>query len=298
MSATSSDKEWLENAEQAESTNSHASEYPTHPLSQLQGPFEESITESADPKYLQWQVFIDTQSRRDQILTSPKYERLCGRRWRQRPGERYHPLWKIVAQISFGLHLLANDLAKSEIHVVKILQTHVSDIDGFIERTTDDLQLALNDITERFDLLRLPLENLSIFSEMLEDPTFRQSVIIDNERIEHIITRSTLAMDDSLKDIRKGNESVNGLAFYIKEVGKEWVDRPPELDPICEAMVGNVDGWNRELRRLKRSVHKLAIALTQMTRYSLEIQRLVGVASRKGVVLPSSFPSIKLTKKC
>lgn len=198
---------------------------------------------------------------------------------------RYHPLWKIVAQITFGLHLIAKDLAKSKADVIKILQTHVSELDGFVERTTDDLHLARNDIKERFDLLRLPLDNIVVFGQMLDDPNFRQTVMLDNDRIDHIIKRSAIAMDDSLKDIKKGAESINGLSFYIKDVGKTASERPPDLNAVCIAMMGNVDGWNRELSRLKKSAYKLALGLTQLNRLSTEIQRLVGEASRKTLVI-------------
>jgi hypothetical protein len=201
------------------------------------------------------------------------------------PVIRYHPLWKLVAQITFGLHLLAKDLAKSKADVIRILQTHVSELDGFVERTTDDLHLARNDIKERFDLLRLPLNNIPVFGQMLDDPTFRQTVMLDNERIEHIIKRSAIAMEDSLKDIKKGVESVNGLSFYIKDVGKSASVQPPDLNAVCIAMMGNVDGWNRELTRLKKSAYKLALGLTQLNKLSTEIQRLVGEASRKSLVI-------------
>ncbi|CRG84652.1 Disheveled-associated activator of morphogenesis 2 [Talaromyces islandicus] len=279
------DKAWLDDAESEEHPRSSPNEAPVHPLSQLQGPFEESITEAANGSWGEWEVIIDAHSRRNEILTLPKYERLCGRRWRQKPGEKYHPLWKIVAQITFGLHLLVKDLAKSKVDVIKILQTHVSELDGFVERTTDDLHLARNDIKERFDLLRLPLDNMAVFVQMLDDPSFRQTVILDNDRIEHIIKRSAISMDDSLKDIKKGIESINGLAFYIKDVGKTSNDRPPDLNAVCVAMMGNVDGWNRELSRLKKSAYKLALGLTQLNRLSTEIQRLVGEASRKSLVI-------------
>lgn len=88
MSGPSGDKSWRDSADPEESIHSSVNESPVHPLFQLQGPFEESITEAADGSWGQWEVVIDAQSRRDQILTLPKYERLCGRRWRQKPNER------------------------------------------------------------------------------------------------------------------------------------------------------------------------------------------------------------------
>jgi len=61
---------------------------PAHPISQLQGPFDESIVEAIEGTENKWTVELDAQSRRRDLLENAKYERLCGRRWRQRPGER------------------------------------------------------------------------------------------------------------------------------------------------------------------------------------------------------------------
>jgi len=61
---------------------------PEHPVAQLQGPFEESIVDSNDPAGELYTVQIDALSRRIEILMSQQYERLCGRKWRQKPRER------------------------------------------------------------------------------------------------------------------------------------------------------------------------------------------------------------------
>jgi hypothetical protein len=61
---------------------------PVHPIPQLQGPFEESISEASQEKGSQWIVHLDAQSRRKELLENAEYERLCGRKWRQRAGER------------------------------------------------------------------------------------------------------------------------------------------------------------------------------------------------------------------
>lgn len=95
MPAIPSEEEWLERtakaqeeAEKLQMTEPLPNDTPVHPIAQLQGPFEESIAEATYGAQSNWQVYIDAQSRRDQILTAPVYERLCGRRWRQRPNEK------------------------------------------------------------------------------------------------------------------------------------------------------------------------------------------------------------------
>lgn len=62
--------------------------YPSHPINQLQGPFEESILEANKSPAESWAVEIDAQTRRRDLLENDEYERLCGRKWRQRAEER------------------------------------------------------------------------------------------------------------------------------------------------------------------------------------------------------------------
>lgn len=64
------------------------SQFPDHPIPQLQGPFDESILEANEETGNQRIVEIDAQCRRRDLLERTQYERLCGRKWRQRPGER------------------------------------------------------------------------------------------------------------------------------------------------------------------------------------------------------------------
>lgn len=67
---------------------SSASSSPVHPISQLQGPFDESIAEAAQDGASQWVVELDAQTRRRDLLENDEYERLCGRKWRQRATEK------------------------------------------------------------------------------------------------------------------------------------------------------------------------------------------------------------------
>ncbi|KAJ9223075.1 hypothetical protein DTO169C6_4549 [Paecilomyces variotii] len=269
---------------------------PEHPVAQLQGPFEESIVDSNDPAGELYTVQIDALSRRIEILMSQQYERLCGRKWRQKPRERYHPLWKIVAQMSFGMHLLANGLAKSEPEVMKILQGHVDEMDGFIERTTDDLILAEADIRERLNYLKIPLETGRVFDELLEDRTFRHSVMDDTEKIEHINHRSAAAMSDAFKDIQKGREAISALWHYLKKLGKEWTPRPGSFDAVYAAMVGNVEGWQGAFTDLRKHGKGLAIVIIQLGAVVTEIQSRAAAASRKEVMNTVSRPRAKSLK--
>ncbi|OJJ43313.1 hypothetical protein ASPZODRAFT_154761 [Penicilliopsis zonata CBS 506.65] len=265
---------------------------PAHPIPQLQGPFEESMVESGLAQK-DWVVDIDAQTRRKDLLERPQYERLCGRKWRQRAEERqgltreesrYHPLWKIISQTSFGVHLLANGQAKSEVEVVRILQDHVNEFDGFLERTTEDLQLIQLDVQTRIQYLRVPLENLDVFDEMLADRRFRLSIIDYNEKIELAITRFTAAVSDSLKDLGKGKEAVSALWHQVTQLVKDCNPECNTLVAIYHAMISNVEGWFAALSRLIKRGTVLDSVLFQLNAAVIEMQRRVGVASRKDLM--------------
>lgn len=281
---------------------------PVHPIPQLQGPFEESISEATQKKDTQWIVHLDAQSRRKELLENAEYERLCGRKWRQRAGERqvkfyitrsrvlslmsinklighrYHPLWKLISQISFGVHLLAKGLAKSKLEVLKILQRHVDELDGFIERNTEDYFIIQVDVRTRIQYLSLPLQNLDVFDEMLQDRNFRLTMIEYNEQIEHAVERFTMAVKDSLKDIQKGREAIGALWRYIGQSAKENRPLPGDLVALYNAMLANTEGWNTALSKLSRKGMALESALAQLGLAITEMQRRIGVASRKDVV--------------
>ena len=95
MAIISKSQQQRDPATDAEIRAKHKSEYskdasrvPIHPIPQLQGPFEESIVEATESTESDRFVRLDAQSRRRDLLESIEYERLCGRKWRQRPGER------------------------------------------------------------------------------------------------------------------------------------------------------------------------------------------------------------------
>lgn len=227
---------------------------------------------------------IDSIARRKLLLQGERYERVCAGRWKQRPGEKFHPLWKLSAQLSFGLHLLARGLAKSEEEVMRILQSHVDDIDGFLERTTEDFDLAQSDAEERLHYLRVPLEHVDVFDHMLEDKIFRTSIVEGNEKIEHIVERTTEAMKDALKDVQKGIDATAALGKYLTDLKSTWNIRKPDLDAVYVAMLGNVEGWTRAFMDLHLQGNRLAVTLVQLAGIVAEMQRRAGIASRKVLV--------------
>ena len=259
---------------------------PVHPVPTMQGAFEESMNETMnddEPEVPDRYSKADSATRRRMLLEQQEYERTVAGRWKQKPGEKFHPLWKLVAQISFGMHLLQQGLAKSDDEVLKILQTHVDEVDGFLERTTEDFDLAQNDINERIRYLKLPLEHGQVFDQMLADRPFRVAIVEGNEKIEHIIDRTAAAMNDALKDVQKGLDATRELAKYMTRVDKQWEDRTEEHDSVYLAMIGNTEGWTRAFLTLQSKGEHLRKALVQLGTIVAEMQRRAGAASRKNL---------------
>jgi len=261
---------------------------PVHPVPTMQGAFEESMletmNETGEPDPQDRFSKADSVSRRKMLLEQAEYERTVAGRWKQKPGEKFHPLWKLVAQISFGMHLLQQQLAKSDEEVIKILQTHVDEVDGFLERTTEDFDLGQGDINERIRYLRLPLEHGHVFDQMLNDRNFRVAIVEGNEKIEHIIDRTAAAMNDALKDVQKGLDATRELAKYLTRVDKKWDDRTEEHESVYLAMIGNTEGWTRAFLTLQSKGNTLRKALVQLGTIVAEMQRRAGAASRKNLV--------------
>ena len=260
---------------------------PVHPVPTMQGAFEESMNEtmndSDEPEVPDRYSKADSVTRRKMLLEQTQYERTVAGRWKQKPGEKFHPLWKLVAQISFGMHLLQQGLAKSDEEVLKILQTHVDEVDGFLERTTEDFDLAQRDINERIRYLKLPLEHGQVFDQMLADRNFRVAIVEGNEKIEHIIDRTAAAMNDALKDVQKGLDATRELAKYMTRVDKQWYDRTEEHDSVYLAMIGNTEGWTRAFLTLQSKGGHLRKALVELGGIVAEMQRRAGAASRKNL---------------
>ncbi|EON65181.1 hypothetical protein W97_04418 [Coniosporium apollinis CBS 100218] len=260
---------------------------PLHPIPCMQGAFEESIMESVDPANTEDSANAmdkpNAQARRQQLLADLDYNDSYTAKWRRKPGAKYHPLWKLVAQIAFGVHLLHHQLAKSDAEVVKILKSHVNEMDGFCKRTAEDFELAIADIQERINYLKLPLEHVQIFDIMLDDRQFRTSIIEGNEKIEHIVSRTAQAMNDTLLDIGTGLEATEEFTNYLDRIGREWTEENQELSSIYTAMRGNSDGWDRCLKALQLRGSKLGVVLVQLGSILNEMSKRAGVASRRSI---------------
>jgi hypothetical protein len=263
-------------------------ETPRHPIRKLQGALEESLVENADPQKGRWPAvpsqMVDSATRRRILLQQIDADEAYVTRWRQKPDERFHPLTKLIAQISYGVHLLHKGLVQSDSDVIRILQTYVAEVDSFLEQTTEDFDLAISDIEERIKCLRLPLEHDEIFDAMLEDRAFRKQIVDGNEKIEHIINRTEAAMNDALDDVQQALDATKELAKYLVRLDRKWPLRTEDQDEVYAAMGGNSEGWFRCLFGIQTKGHSLSSMMLQLGAVVSELQRRAGEASRKNIV--------------
>ncbi|KAG0129735.1 hypothetical protein HOY82DRAFT_397936 [Tuber indicum] len=240
---------------------------PRHPVLSMQAAFEESIRD----------VRVGTQGE-EAGGSSPR-----SRKRQQRNKEcEHHRLSKVVSQIAFGIHLLHGRLAKSDSEVVRILQSHVNDMDGFISKTTRDFDLAKSDISQRLKHLRVPLDSepaSMAFDNMLESREFRLQILEGNENVEYVVERTMAAMGKALKDVAEGLAAVDDLAKYLLGLEEGW--KGSNLVRVYAAMTFNVEQWFRGLVALQTKSVGLKEELVQLKGVLGEIERRTGIASRK-----------------
>lgn len=261
-----------------------AANVPLHPIPAMQPAFAESLLEATNtsavpkPKLR----FGDAKERRARLLEASKDGKLHGELWRYRPGQKYHELWKLMAQISFGVYLLLNGIANSNEQVVTILQEHIDELDEFLETTMEDIKLAIQDVSERTDLLKLPMKNMATFEKMLEDRNFRLQIVTGNEKIEHIISRTRTALDTALEDIDEGTRATKEFAVYLEDQrGRPWRQQRPDVFEIFDAMKGNAEGWWKAFDQLKENATSLDSLLIVLGQMVVEIDQRAGEVSRR-----------------
>ena len=200
--------------------------------------------------------------------------------------------------MSFAVHLLHQKLAHPEVEVVRILQDHVNEMDDFLERSSEDFSLMLRDVRTRIAYLRLPLQNLPVFDDMLADLNFRSSIVAYNEKINTVINRFGAAINDALKDLNKGSEGVHVLSGYLWNLPEKShlseSDNVNTVHAIYQAMVGNVNGWHIALSSLNKTRIRLASTLDELDKIVKSLQLRVSVAIKKGMFCNNSLAFLLL----
>ena len=259
---------------------------PQHPIPSMQNAFAESLVEAMGiglpkPKLRTG----DVKARREELLDQDKEDPPPGALWRFRPGQECHELRRLMAQISFGVYLLLNGMANSQISVFSILQGHIDEVDEFLETTLEDIGLATKDLEDRMAHLKLPMDNVDVFERMLEDRNFRLQILEGNLKIEHIVTRTQVALEQTARDLGEAVDSTREFAAYLaeQENGRWRKDRPDVID-IFSAMKGNTDGWSIAFVDLQSKAGYLETVITQLGAMILEIERRAERVSRRARV--------------
>ncbi|KAK1975668.1 hypothetical protein LZ30DRAFT_342791 [Colletotrichum cereale] len=256
---------------------------PRHPIPSMQAAFAESFLEVADgnPSDKPNLKFADAKGRREELISQEREDDLPDMLWRYRPGQRQHELQKLMAQISFGVYLLLHGMANSAAQVVSILQGHIDEVDEFLEVVMEDFDQATKDLKERIDYLRLPMENLEAFEKMLEDRNFRLEIVQGNEKIEHIVARTNVQLEQYDKDVQQGLAATKEFAVYLGQQNSgTWRQDRPDVVDIYAAMKGNTEGWYNAFvelqtrgKELNSLVIKLGITVGEMSKKAGEVSR-------------------------
>ncbi|CAK7206012.1 hypothetical protein SEUCBS139899_008795 [Sporothrix eucalyptigena] len=251
----------------------------------MQEAFAESLAEvSSGTLSMKPKLRVDTpQIRRDRLLDQDKTEGPPAALWRMRPAQNCHELRKLLAQIAFGVYLLLKGMANSDAQVVAILQGHIDEVDDFLKTAMEDLNLATQDLNTRLDYLKLPLGNLPAFEEMLEDREFRLRIVEGNVRIEHILSRTTTSLLQTIQDVAEGLRSTKEFTAYLsnEEHGQWRHERPAEVAEIFEAMRGNAEGWLNAFADLEEKTNTLDLLISKLADMVTEMDRCAGEVSRR-----------------
>jgi hypothetical protein len=257
---------------------------PVHPIPSMQNAFAESLLEVTDgtpadkPKLRE----VDAKARREALIHQDKDAEPLALRWRYRPGQTQHELWKLMAQISFGVYLLLNGMANSNAQVVSILQGHIDEVDEFLEVAMEDFKHAATDLQERIEHLRLPTENIEVFETMLEDRNFRAEIVEGNEMIEHVLARTTVFLKQYEEDVQEGLQATKEFAVYLAEQSNNsWRVDAEQAAEIYAAMKGNTDGWFNAFRELQTRGKALNALVTRLTAMVASMEKKAGEVSRR-----------------
>lgn len=297
-SSSDDDDDYLEAEEELRSpvASSH-SNIPLHPIASMQDAFAESLDEATKGSHEQKPKLknLDAKGRREKLLDEDKSEGPPNRLWRFRPGQKCHELRKLMAQISFGVYLLINGMANSNAQVLSILQGHIDEVDEFLEAAMDDVRLATQDLNERLDFLKLPMENMEVFEQMLENRKFRLQIVEGNVKIEHILSRTSTAHTQTIRDISEGLRAAKQFSQYLADNEKgQWRQNRSDVVDVFDAMKGNTEGWYNAFTALETQSTVLSGLCVRLSTMIVEIDKRAGEVSRRTRVSLNYVPGLAI----
>ncbi|KAK3906983.1 hypothetical protein C8A05DRAFT_40311 [Staphylotrichum tortipilum] len=258
---------------------------PQHPIPSMQRAFAESLFESTQGDAAAVKPKLrtgDARARRSELIDQARADPPPTALWRCRPGQHTHELARLVAQMSFGVHLLLRGMATSHTLVVSILQGHIDEVDEFLETTLEDMDLATADMEERIEALKIPMDNVEHFERMLEGRNYRMEILDGNQQIEHILARTQVALQQTNRDLAEGLAATREFTIYLAEQHHgSWRQDCPDVIDIFDAMKGNTDGWFNAFMELQGKSSSLNALMVQVTGMVSEMERRAGEVSRR-----------------
>ncbi|KAG6003038.1 hypothetical protein E4U21_002426 [Claviceps maximensis] len=271
---------------------------PVHPIPSLQDAFSESLDEATNgsPGDKPRLRDLDVRGRREALIAQDRDEVPFDATWRYRPGQKQHELPKLIAQISFGVYLLLHGMANSNAQVVNILQGHIDEVDEYLEVALEDLSQVADDLNGRIDHLKLPLSNVQVFEQLLEDRNFRLEIIEGNEKIDHVLSRTNTALKQWDADIEAGLNCTTAFTSWLKdEEDSAWRRDRPDVADIFDAMKGNTEGWLSAFDDMSDRVQGANNLVARLSTIIGEMEKKAGEVSRKkwATIQPYSNPSLR-----
>ncbi len=259
---------------------------PQHPIPSMQQAFAESMfdyTQEDGTPFVKPKLRTgDARARRSELIDQGRTDPPPTALWRCRPGQHTHELARLMAQMSFGVHLLLRDMATSHTLVISILQGHIDEVDEFLETTLEDMHLATADMEERIGALKVPMDNVEYFERMMEDRNYRMEILEGNQQIEHILARTQVALQQTTQDLAEGLAAIREFTIYLAEQHHgSWRQDCPDVIDIFDAMKGNTDGWFNAFMDLQAKGSALNALMVQVTGMSSEMERRAGEVSRR-----------------
>ncbi|KAH6637749.1 hypothetical protein C7974DRAFT_147717 [Boeremia exigua] len=269
--------------------------FPIHPLPSMQAAFEESMLDATgETGFVPFKTPGRGVKTRQQLLCREAdaeelaYNYTYSCHWRHHPKGKHHPLLKTITQIVFGVHLLHQRLEKSTADVADILLKHVNELDSFLQRANEDLEQSMKDMLFRHKCLRVPMEHVNEFDRLLDDRSYRASLLDGNITIERTINRMSQLLNDYLVDISIYRDANHELEHYLRDIGDEWAYHNEDVGRIYSAMCGNTGGWAQFLQSLVTKAERLGTVLVQVSSYCNEIEKRCGAASRRSLIATTS----------
>ncbi|KAG5980829.1 hypothetical protein E4U55_003584 [Claviceps digitariae] len=271
---------------------------PVHPIPSLQDAFSESLDEATNgsPGDKPRLRDLDVRGRREALIAQDRDDIPFDATWRYRPGQKQHELPKLIAQISFGVYLLLHGMANSNAQVVNILQGHIDEVDEYLEVALEDLAQAAEDLNGRIEHLKLPLSNLQVFEQLLEDRNFRLEIIEGNEKIDHVLCRTNAALKQWDTDIEAGLSCTAAFTTWLKdEEDATWRRDRPDVADIFDAMKGNTEGWLSAFDDISDRVQDANNMVSRLSTIIGEMEKKAGEVSRRqwATIQPYSNPSLR-----